>query len=150
MTFIVVISIRQRRRMAKACGTPNVMFVTHPRGTRPHECLVVKACWQQPRQPVIDGTNIKSKTRPTIHGPGNQALIQLHLGRSQVRRTQGALTYLHQRVGLLSACSNYAPGSMVFKASTETPNPLGQQRSREAIARMTRIILTVELEPDSP
>ena len=53
---------------------------------RAHEGLVIEAGAEQRRQQVVDRADVEGERRPAILARGDQSVIELDLGRAQVRR----------------------------------------------------------------
>ncbi len=144
----VPVRVRQRRRATEAGrGTDQGFVKRRPGDARPHERLVVEAGGKQRRQQIVQPADVEAEARPAVLGFGNEAVIELDLGRAQVRRdARGVAAHGDQRIGLLGARREDSARAMVFERPPDQVHAVREQRRRERVALQTLEGFAVEGE----
>src|SRR5262249_11985257 len=115
-----------------------------PEARWPHEGLVIKASDEDRAQQRIDRQNIEFQRRPAVLALRLKPLIELDRGGFAVRFASCIGTQLHERVRLLGARAQYAPGTMILEAPSDNTRPFREQRGRQRVSGKARGLVTVE------
>jgi hypothetical protein len=142
----VSIGVGEVRCAAESRRLADEVLVLLPQALRPHERLVVEARRHEAGEEAGDRHEVELRGGPAVHARGDEALVQLHLGRARVRDGAGASLQLHDRVGLFHAAGDDAARAVVLPAAREERDPVGEQRRGERVARMALVRLAVEGE----
>ena len=86
-----------------------------------HKRFVIEPCRKQGRQDIVDSTEIKISTWPTIHALGFKAFGQLYLGRPKIRLITIA-DELDQSVWFFGAAGQDAAGPVILETAGNNPN----------------------------
>ena len=145
---LVAVGVRLEGRAAEAGGAADDVLVSEPELLRPHEGFVVEAGRQEPPEIVVHAHHIEADARPGVDAGGPQAVVELDLGRAQVRLGARPGFQLNERVGLLGAGREDASRPVVLEAAPDQHDAVGQERRGQRIAGETRIGAAVEGEPE--
>src|SRR6185437_13788087 len=141
---------RKLRRNAESGGFADVMLVFHPETLRPHERLVVEACWHQAAEHPRHGHHVAVDAWPAIDARRREALIELHFGGPRIGDRACAGFQLDERIGLFDAAGDEAARAVILTASRDDSDTVRQQRRRERISRVAHVALAVEREGERP
>src|SRR5262249_23617966 len=97
-----------------------------------------------------DREDIEFQRRPAVLAPRLKPLIELDRGGFGVRFASCTGTQLHERVWLLGARAQYAPGAMILEAPSDNTRPFREQRRCQRIAGKAHGLVTVETKTKHP
>ncbi len=106
VAMLVAIRLFFLRRPAETRGCPDDALIQAPPGPRPHESLVIEAGTEDFTENIVDRPEIEAGTRPAFGGPGDQASVEFHLCRSQIRLCVRSFADLHDGIRLLGAAAH--------------------------------------------
>ncbi len=151
-SLCIPIRIRNPRRVRGTCrGANDGLVPAMPRESRPHEGLVVEAGSQQRRQQAVDGVEVEAEARPAVLALGNQALVDLHLRRLQVRRAaRGIADHRYQRIRFLGPCRQQSAWTVILERAAEQPHPVREQGGGERVAGEPLVAAAVEGKRHGP
>ncbi len=136
------------QRAKAGCAPDDRLVDTFPEGFRPHEGLVVEACAEKVRQPVIDRHQIESKRREPVLASGDQPVMELGHGDPAVRLAAGAGAKLDKAVRLFRSGRNNAARTVIFERASDKPHAVGDQRRGERVAGKAAITPPVKGEAE--
>ena len=94
----VAVRVGLRRRTAKARGAADQRLIERrPGRARPHERLVVEAGREDRRQEIVRPPKIEAQLRPAVLRMRLEPVVELDLGRAQVRRLARRITIVPSR-----------------------------------------------------
>ena len=105
-----------------------------PKGTRPHEGLVIEPRAEKRRQQVVDRQQVEIERGKTVLRPRVQRAIQLLRGGAQVGDGVIAAPDGHQRVRLFRAGGHDAARAVILEAAPDQMPPIGQQGRGQRVA----------------
>src|SRR3546814_1563479 len=85
-----------------------------------------------------------------IDRPGLQAIVELDLGRLEIRLGPAAGFKLHQRIGLLDARRKQAAGTVILEAAPGDAHAVCQKRRGQRISRELRLLHPVKSKSKRP
>ena len=126
--MLIAVRIRYGGTTAHSRGVPNKVFVAQPpaRRRRPHERLVVEACRQQPRQYVVDRSDVEAKRRPAVLTGGDEALEQLLRRSAHIGFGARSPCELYQRIRLVTARAKDAARPVILEAAGDKMHAVGE------------------------
>ena len=146
----VAVRVGLRRRTAKARGAADQRLIERrPGRARPHERLVVEARREDRRQEIVRPPKIEAQVRPAVLRMRLEPVVELDLGRAQVRRLARRITmYRHERVRLLGTGGDDAARPVVLERAPDEMHAVGEQRRGQRVAGEALVGRAVEAEPE--
>ena len=104
-----------------------------PRRPRMDEGLVIEPGRQEPRQGIVDHTNIEFQTGPVVLAGGHQPVKHLGRGDPRVGFQPRALPQIDQTVRLFGPAGDQPARTVIFETAPHQHLIVGQQRRRQRI-----------------
>ncbi len=144
----VAIGIGLARRASESRGAADQRFVAAaPGAARPHEGLVVKARRQQRGYKIVDRADVEGKRGKAVLAGRCEPVIELDLGRTQVRRLPRRVAGDgDQRIRLVDARRHDAARTVILERPADQADTVRQQRRCERVARVAGECAPVEGE----
>ena len=143
--MFVTVRITNAGAAAQTSGaTDDGLIELFPEARWPHEGLVIKAGDEDRAQQRIDRQNIEFQRRPVVLAPRLKPVIELDGGGFGVGFAARTGPQLHERVRLLGARAQYAPGTMILEAASDNTRAFREQRGRQRISGTARGRFPVE------
>ena len=121
-----------------------------PHGRADQEGLVVKACWNKPRDHRVNRANVKSQIWKGVDRLGCQALTQLGKGCAVVGFPGAFLigvdVAIDQRVRLFNTRGHDAAWPVILKRATDQMHTICKQCRSDRVAAKSSVRLTIEGE----
>src|SRR5215472_1017400 len=141
---IVMLCVGKFRCRSEPRCLANPLFVAWPQTPRPHERLVIEASRDEPPECTAHRHEIEPDARPAVDASRYQAIVELHFGGACVGHRECTAFQLHERIGLLDTKSEHASRTVVFPASPNDVDAVGEQGGSKGIADASLVTTTVE------
>ena len=149
LAAFITVGIGKTTGGSHACCLADKSFKDHPQfgaGKRTHEGLVVKPCWNEAGDQLIDRLGVVFQVRPAILAVGDQAVIQFRHGGAGIGFLAGPFPHSDQRIGFFCPGREYPAGAVIFETARDQFDIICHQRRGKRVPFKPGIGFTIETE----